>query len=920
MNSGRGNGGLPTWLRRLLRWTLPREDRVLLVEIDELHSARRARAGRVRAGVWALRTVFGFAARLGLAGARTWFGDARADLRQVGRTFRRRPAWALTTVATLGVGVASVISVYAIADWVLLRPVPGVRAPDELVELRLGTNLSPRPSWAISHADLMALRAGVGSLGSLEARVPLDVNLSFDDGPPLRAPAAVVTAGWFDALGVELALGRAPVGGDPRAAGLSAGAAEGASAAEGAGTTDGASVAPTYEVEAVVSWSLARSMAPRVADVLGRTMKVNGRATRIVGVAPQEFRGVELSAPTDLWLPATALPAIEPGVSASVFEGPGAIWPRMVGRPRPGVSAAQVASDANRVMEELRTTGASYTFSATHFEFQAVSGLGLDPGLRPEVGRTLRLLAAASLLLLGLAAANVAGLSLTQALSRQAAGGVKRALGAGRGRLVREIVTEHVALGLAGAAMAIAFTSAASGSLSRIRLDAEGAALTGLTIPATLPVMAIALALATAVLAAVGPIALTMPGRWPPQAVGVEGRVTRRLRAVLAAAQVGLSIVLLVGAGLMARTVIGLQSLALGFDPDGVLAFNLDPSRLDLGEAEVSQLLTRLSEALEADPAIAAAGMAFPEPLRPSYLTAALRAPSGSPGSELIGAHLQVTRGFLEALGVDMLAGRGFLASEQTNAEGEGVVIVTASAARLLFPERGPTAVIGEVVFGPGAEGRPLRLVGVVADFRVAGPRGDPPPVFVRPWAQGGFDDVATAWVRARPGAYGRLAEVVRRVTRETAPALPIFDLRSVEAQADRLIAEVRVITGLATTTSLLGLLLAGLGLYGVLAYAVATGQHELGVRAALGASRRSLVRRFVWRGLRIALLGLVPGVIGALFFTGVLESRLYGVGRLDPLTWAGGLAVLACVSVLASWLPARRAARVDIVRVLAAE
>ncbi len=881
-------------LRAILQGVLPPEDRDALVpEVEALYESRRRRHGRIRANLWAVRTVAGFLSRVGRDRVAGGLSRRAVEVRRALRGVARRPGWALAMVATLGLGAGGVVTVYAVAHEVLLRPVPGVADAASLVEVRLRDRESERPSFPVSHGDLEAFRA-LPEWARLEARIPLEVNLAPGEGPPVRARADVVTPGWFDALGVTAAAGRLPT------AGLS---------------VDDAAA----HLEVVVSWSLARRLADHPTGAVGRRLRINGRDASVAGVTPAGFQGVELPADTDVWLPAGALPVVEPSTDPAVFEGPFGVWPRMVGRLAPGATLDAAEAALNRSVVERRDTQASWAFVSLNFQMEVLPGLGAEPGIRREVTRTLGLLAGASLLLLILATANVAGLSLTRAVSRGSRMRVQRALGAGPGHLTAEVVTEHVVLGACGAAAAVGVAVGAARLLEGVRLDQSGAALAGLGVGPRAAAVAVCAAVGMALAAAVAPAGLAARTSATRPLRG-ESPSAQRLRRGFALAQLAASVVLLVGAGLLTRTVGQIAQVDPGFETRDLLAFDFDPSRLGLDDTEASVLVEELATALSRAPSVEAAGIAFPSPVWGAFLTAHVR-PADEPDAEgLVGAHLQVAGDLLSAMGVGVVAGRDFTAAERGgDPELPGVVILSVDAAEALFPHLPPASVVGRSVAASGTED-PLEIVGIVPAIRRRGPRIEPPPSIIRPWGQSRFNGVASAWVRARPGAWNDLAGTVRRVAGDVRPDLPLFDFRSVEAQVDRLVADTRVVAGLAAVTSILGLTLSALGLYGLLAWAVASRTREIGVRAALGAPAGSLVRHFVGQGLRLAAVGLVPGIAGALLFARLLEARLFQVRTLDPVAWIAGVGLLLGVAAVASWIPARRAAHVDVARTLTSD
>lgn len=899
--TGDGIPGPPSLLVRLLRAVLPREDRdPMAVEMEELYRRRRRRGGAAGAAVWFAGAVVGFVLRLGALALAGWVRDAASDLRYGARVLRGRPGYAATAVLTLGLGVGGLTSVYAVAEWVLLRAVPGVPDQGSLVTLRMGSTESPRPSWPVSQPDLAALREGVGAVTSLAARTTMDVNLAFDEAaPPLRVRAAVVSPGWFETLGVAMAAGRPP--------------------------TRGRAPSGTGRGEIVVAWGLAASLASRPGEALGRTIRVDGVPYRVVGVTGRGFRGAELPGETRAWFGPAALIDQDADAPDDLFrQGTRGVWSLMVGRLADGASAATVEAQANRVMDELRRSGRPNTFFVTHFVFQAFPGVGLDPALRRPVRRTVALLSAGAAFLLLLAGLNVVNLTLTHAASRRRGTTVRRALGASSGRLVRQALAEHALLGGAGAVVGITVALGGVALFRDVRLEEYGAALAGLTLDRETLAVAVAVSLATALTAGLAAAVVAGSGRLMGglRSVRAAGPGGSRIRSVLAAAQVALSTVLVVGAGLMARTVANLRSLDPGFRAEGILAFSLDPAGAGAGASGTElPLLERLTAELEAEPGVEAAGFAFPEPLSTSYLTSWVGR-SGAEGEDgVLGAHLQVAGHFLEAMGIRLLAGRT-LDGETTGSSGPGspVVLLTRSGARALFPEEPLDGIVGRRVYRPRRSDAPIRVVGVIDDLRLTGPREDPPPVFVVPWIQGIRGEAVEGWVRARSGPARALDGAVRRAVNRADPGMPVYDVRTVREQADRMVAGERVLAGLASAVSLLGLLLAAAGLHGVLGYAVAERRREIGVRTALGAAPGHLVGRVLGGGLGLTAAGLVVGLAAAAGLTRVLRSRLYGVEPLDPLTYGLGGLLLLVVALAASWIPARRATRVPVVEVLREE
>jgi predicted permease len=903
-------------MRHILRALLPRADRDdLLFEMDELHRSRRSRTGPLRAGLWYGMAVLGFAARLGVERVATALRDIGSDLRYGGRVLRRRPGYVLTSALTVAVGAGGLTAVFTAADHLLLRPVAGIDDPASLVTLRLGSSDGPRPSWPVSHPEFEELRDGLAGIGAVGARAVRDVNMGAPEGgSALRGRVAIVSTDWFAILGAPLEAGRWPTpAADPALAG---------------------------QGEIVLSERTARTLAPSAVEAIGRTIDVDGAPHRVVGVAGGGFEGIETAVPVAGWLGASAFVALDPeataiGIFASRHSGR---WETLVVRSDPGVTAEDVGTRAERVRQaavEAELLGT--TTMVSHFLYRADPGVGLDPGLRGSVRRTVLYLGSAAGLLLLLCAANVGNLALARVEARRGQLSLRRALGAGRWRLLRQQLAESGLLAGIGGLGALGVAGLGVTVLSRVRLDEYGAALDGLELAGRGVALALALSVGTTWTAALlaGRVSVAVSssevlgsrfGSTPPARA-------RRARALLAGAQVALSTVLVVGSGLLGRTVVNLRTLDLGFDPADTWAWSVDPERRDRSSEEGLRLLRDLVDEVEAHAGVSHAGVVWPEPLRSSFLTSSLiRDGAAEDENRLLGAHLQIGGRFLEAMGVRFLAGGSFRESlgsiegrplrtggADDSAEGpdgsQGRVILTASALPRLVPGATPAEAVGRRVRTP--DGTPLRIVGVVESLRLTGPREDPPPIFIRPWSEGRQDVEVVVWARPSRGGALRPGVVARGATAAVDPSMPAWDVRSVRAQADRMAARPRVLAGLASTVSALGLLLAALGLYGLLGHAVAERRREIGIRTALGADAGEIVAGVAGRGLAIALAGLVPGLLLAIALTRSLESVLYGVRPLDPVAWFAGIGIILLVAALATAAPARRATLVPVVEVL---
>lgn len=884
----------PGRLRRLLRACLPLEDRDALArELDELYRARVATRGRSAANRWYMRQVFGFVSRLGLASMVGSIGSidaARRDLAIAFRSLRRAPAFTLAFVLTLSIGVGVLATVYAAARWVLLRPVPGVRDASTLVTLRRGSTEAPaHVSWSISNPDLVALRERLPAHGAVAAITPADVDLRAGDGRPQRVAGAMVTSNYFRVLGAALLAGR-PFAADEDAPGPAV---------------------PTI----VLSYDLARRIAGTADSALGRDVRINGTSVRVIGVAGRGFHGDELPGRIELWLPLSALPIIDPSVDRDAMTRFNyQLWRRLLVRvPRtvsPDARVSLITSSSNAVMMQT-----PHAYSPLHFQYQVFAGVGLDPSVRGTVRRTLALLGGAAAFLLLLAAANLANLAFIRSSRRSRATAIRFAIGAGRATLARGVLAEAVVLAGAGSMLALGLAAAWSLWFEGRQLSEYGAALAGIHVGTKVVAATMLVALSTAMVAfahpALSPRFRSLEPLMRRDAAG--GPRGRRTQAVLLALQVALSLVLLVAAGLLGRTVRNLRDVALGFAPDRLLMFSLDPHLHGVESAALGQLGRRLERRLEANPGVDAAGFISPSPLRSSYVTAALYANSAPDARPIIGAGFYVTPGLLNALGARVIAGDSHWRGDS------GTAVISRSTWAKLAPGASPQEAIGVVVPTRRSGTAPVRIAAVLEDMKLSDIVNEPPPMIFRPLAErppglslSGF--VSTA---GRPAALR--AEVLRTVA-ALAPELPVFDVRTARSAVDLQFAERTAMALVATTLGAIGMLLAAIGIYGVLAHVVATRLRDIGIRTALGARPSRILSDVVLGALVPVGAGVLVGLGGAALVSRLLASQLFGLGRFDAASWWGGVALLLGAAVSACLAPAWRATHVPPADVLRAE
>lgn len=776
------------------------------------------------------------------------------DVRLALRRMRREAAFTLVIITTLALAIGATTAVFSAVYQVLLRPLP-YRAPEQLVTLYQST--PQRERLGVSLQSLQAWRERAFAFQGLEGLSIRDITLA-GDGELERVRAGRATAGLFSLLGVRPLLGQ-DFRADRDANGL------------------------------LLSHALWQRRFGGRPDVVGQTLMVDDQLHTVVGVLPAGFR---FAPDVEAWKP----------LVLAADESAGGVWLRVVGRLREGVSAEQART-------EMTALGAALMREPGFTEEPA--GVRLVP-LHTQVvegsQERLWLLAGVVALVLLVACANVANLLLARASAREREVSVRAALGAGRGRLVRQFLVESGMLALVGGAAGLVLAMWGMDLLRALMppqfVDAEALRLQP-------HVLGIALVLSVVTSLIFGLVPALRVSRADARG-GLRGGAgaTRGEggRVVLVVAQVALALIPLVGAGLMLRTVHALSSVPLGFKPEGVTVVDLSlPSAKYRDEAVQRALFSSVLERVRALPGVTSAGMSSTVPLWGRNGLAPVLLP-GEPASQADSRELVHFRtasdGYFHTLGIPLKEGRTI---EAWDGPGTApVVVVNETFARRYFPGRSAVGQRVQLVL----DGEAFReIVGVVGD--VQHNSLDAPPVseaFVPMGQLWGLHMLLT--VRASQDAV-TLAPVLREQLRAVAPELPRAPVRSLESVVDASLGHTKVLGSLLVALAVLGLVLAGVGLYGVLSYSVSQRTRELGIRMALGATGQHLVWRVVGQGLRMAVAGVLMGLVGAAVLARSLSSVLYGVSAFDVVTFAAVPVLLAAVAVLASWLPARRVTRV---------
>ncbi|HSA56693.1 MAG TPA: ABC transporter permease [Gemmatimonadaceae bacterium] len=873
----------PALLRRIVRACLPYEDREpLLGELDALHEQRARAHGAAPAAAWYARQAVGFVARVGVvrlvesaAGLRSLSSDARVAL----RSFRQRPVFAVTFAITLAVGTGVLATVYAAARWVLLRPVPGVTAPDRLATIRLGFDLAPpHVSFTISHPDLLDLRERLPLNGALAASTPIEVDLRPDGALPWRAVGAMVTSNYFSVLGTRMAAGRPFLPEEETAA--------------------------VGEPVVILSHALARRVVPGGA-VVGSRIRVNGAAVRVVGVTPPGFRGATLPGRDELWLPAAALGIIDPSADprASALRGEG-IWRLVIGRLPPSVAAEAVSSAAGATVAAVRAGHRVHSFMARDHRLQVFPGVGLDPSVRASVRRTLAQLGVVAAILLCLAIANLANLAIIESARRGTTTAVRVALGATRARIARGVFVEAALIAAAGSALALWLAWLWTRWFQGTQLSEHGGELGGMHVDGRVALLTVAAGFTAAAIASLRPamsVRLHSLDRLLRRRTA-EDRPAQNVRSVLVAVQIALSLVLLIAAGLLGRTVGNLRGIDVGFRPDGLLTFSLDPHLHGHESGELDRLVRGLEMRFGEESGIERAGFISPSPLRSSYVTASLYGSDDPEAPPLIGAGFYVTPGFLAALGARTIAG------ERDWRGDSGTVVLTRGTLAKLLPGVTPQGAVGREV--PTRRNRQglVRIAAIIEDVQLSDITREPPPTIFRPLAERFPGLSLTGFVAA--SHLSTAATTVRNVVTRHAPELPLFDVRTARAAVDLQFADRHAMARVASTLGIIGLLLALVGLYGVLAAMVAARRRETGIRSALGATPADLLVRTLRYGLGPLAAGVPVGLAGAVLLSRLLAPQLFGLEALDGAAYGAAIGVLVVCTVTTALVPAWRVAR----------
>jgi putative ABC transport system permease protein len=813
-------------------------------------------------------------------------GPSLQDLRYALRILIRNPAFTTVTVLSLALGIGANTTIFSFVNALLLKP-PAVADPDRLVEVwehntTRGTGIGS--SMQLSYPDFEYFRDHNRSFSAMAAFTGEPAAVVWNregEGEMLRA--AMVSDNFFSLLGVRPALGRAFLAQEDRSG--------------------------TDETVVVLSHALWKDRFGSDPAVLGQGLVLNGRRFTVIGVAPPSFTGLMAGFTADVWTPMPMHAAVNPGIDLAERHQH---WVVGVGQLRPGMTQSDAAADLALLGQQLATT---YPDANRHLAPSAMAVALIPSPFRGVVGGASGVLMAVVGLVLLIACANVANLLLAKAAGRRREIAIRFALGANRRRVVQQVLTESVVIAVIAGALGLVFSMWAAPLLLSMK-------------PASLPlflnvspdVRVLGFTLAASLMTGVAfGLAPALQQSRIDQIDGLKegsqqsGASKSRLRSALVVAQVTACVVLLVGASLCLRSLMNARSIDPGFTIENGVTASLNVQTFGYDETRGREFYDNLLARVRTVPGVRAAALADHLPLGQIMRMAGVVVPGA--GTEPIGIELAiVTPGYFEAMGIPLVRGRDFTANDDPR--GPAVVVINEQMAKRYWPQQNA---VGEFITlaGRDNQGTRAQVIGVVRTGKYQSLGESPKPYLYRPLAQE-YGPNAQLIVRAvdETTVGGSLRETVRSLD----PRLALVGLETLRQHMQLPLFPAQAAGALLGLFGALALLLAVVGLYGVISYTVSQRAREIGVRIALGARDADVVRLVLSQGLRLTALGLGIGFAGALAVSRVLSSVLYGVTPTDPVSFGLVGGVLMIVALVASYVPARWAMRVDPIRALRSE
>jgi predicted permease len=831
------------------------------------------------------------------------------DVRYAVRTLLRTPGFSLVVIFTLGLGIGANTAIFSLMDQVLLRSLP-VKNPSELVQLDGPGPFSGRTynSRTFSYPMYVDFRDRNDVFTGLLARFGASATLT-SRGQAERVDVELISGNTFDVLGVTPMVGRAITADDDRT--------------------------PGAHPIAVLSYSYWQRRFAGSPAVLNQVVTVNSTPVTIVGVAPRGFAGVAATQSPDLFMPMMMKAQITP--TWDDLDNRRSRWLNVIGRLKPGVTSDEAKARLDVLYQQINafelTSVPAFASGSQRFKdgFRAKK-LTLYPAsqglsdLRDSVQTPLFVLMAMVGLVLLIACANVANLLLSRASARQKEVAVRLALGAGRKRLIRQTMTESLVLAAAGGVVGVVLSIWVGDLLlSVMPFESFTRSLStepDLRVGAFTALLAITTAVVFGLVPALQASKPELNRTLREEAGNLSGGTKQaRFRKGLVVAQVALSMLLVAGAGLFARSLYNLKTLDTGFSVDNLVTFRVDPSLNGYDQGRIKRFYDELLRDIRQLPGVQSAAIAQVPALTgsASSRTIQVQGYEPKPDENLNPWTNEIAPDYFKTMGLPLIAGREF-----TESDGEGtpqVAIVNESFAKYFWGDQNP---IGKR-FGFRVQNNPaaVEIVGVVkdafyADMRQGTTEENQTPRFAYiPYLQSEELNEMTFYVRAAGATANIMPEQLRQTVRRADAAMPVFEMQSMEQTVDEALFNERMLALLSASFGLLATVLAAIGLYGVMSYTVSRRTREIGIRIALGAERTTVVWMVLREVVLLTVVGIGIGMPGALGLSRFVRSQLYGIEPSDPMTLIIAAATLGAVGLFAGYIPARRAARVQPVRAL---
>lgn len=812
------------------------------------------------------------------------------DLRYAVRSLRGSPVFTIIAVASLSLGIGANTAIFSFVNALLLKRLP-VPAPTQLIEFA-GYENGRLVDSNFSYPFLMELDKQNSVFDGVFGRFPVRVNLTIQGlAEPLNGE--LVTGNYFKTLQVKAALGRLLTADD----------------------VDAGSGNPVCVIS-YFTWQYRFAGDP---GIIGRKLLLNARPYTVIGVTERGFYGSQLQSRAEIQLPVSRMGEFMGGFFSSVFgqqvwKTPGFAWLEPLARLKPGVSAQRAQSMINSIAQSIRNQlPDSHATRPVSQELLRISDGSQGVSNDTNYSKPITVLMAVVAVVLLIACANLANLLLARASARSKECAVRLSLGAGRWRLIRQFMMESLLIAGLSCIVGIALAF----WINRTLLTYLNSGRPGEGIQASLDPLVLCfsalLSLLTAILFGLVPALQSVQPDLLPELKGGPGQMEAnptglRIRRSLIVLEIALSLVILFSAGLLTRTLSGLRTIDLGFNPEHVLTLKVDPAMNGYSAVQSEQMFDQILARLRAQPGIAAASLATVTPLEGAMIAMKIDVPGHLKKSSDIQTDFNtVSPNYFNTLDQKLLAGRDFTDADVRKAQ--GVAVVNERFVQQYMPGLNP---IGRHFKVGGGD---TEIVGLVRNAHYQTLREQQLPLVYLAIKQT-TSSGSTLLVRTRMES-SRVVADVERTIRSVAPRLPIYDVRELQSTIDQGISAERVLSFLSTLFSALATLLCAIGIYGVIAYAVSRRTREIGVRFAVGAQRSDVARLFLRESAILVFAGIIIGIPLALSSARILKSLLYGVTPADPVALAATIAIFLAAGLLASLLPVMRAARIEVLSAL---